>query len=138
MTFIPKKSKFKKHQKGKSFQRINNNVNFNKFKTGSIGLKSLEFGRITSKQFESIKQSITKVIKKAGKLFINVFPQTAVSKKPLEIRMGKGKGAVDHWIFKVRPGILICEIESNFSSLAIKALKRAQIRIPIKTKIVTS
>ena len=52
--------------------------------------------------------------------------------------MGKGKGAVDHWIFKVRPGILICEIESNFSSLAIKALKRAQIRIPIKTKIVTS
>ena len=136
MLFVPKKSKFKKYQKGKSFKRINKVCSFICLKKGSVGLKSLDFGRLTSKQIESSKQAITKVIKKTGKLYINVFPQTAISKKPLEIRMGKGKGSVDHWIFKVRAGTVLCEIETDFILLAIKALRLGQIRLPLKTKII--
>ena len=136
MLFVPKKSKFKKYQKGKSFKRINKVCSFICLKKGSVGLKSLDFGRLTSKQIESSKQAITKVIKKTGKLYINVFPQTAISKKPLEIRMGKGKGSVDHWIFKIKPGVFLVEIETNYTSLAIKALNRASVRLPIRTKIV--
>ena len=136
MLFIPKKSKFKKYHKGKSFKRISKQCVFVRSKKGSIALKSLEFGRITSKQIESIKQTITKIVKKTGKLFINIFPQTAISKKPLEIRMGKGKGSVDHWVFKTKPGVFLVEIETNFISTAIKALNRASVRLPIKTKIV--
>lgn len=136
MLFIPKKSKFKKYQKGKSFKRINKNCSFICLKKGSVALKSLDFGRLTSKQIESIKQAITKIIKKTGKLFIHIFPQTAISKKPLEIRMGKGKGAVDHWVFKIRPGVLLAEIETNYISIAIKALNRASVRLPVRTKVV--
>jgi large subunit ribosomal protein L16 len=136
MLFVPKKSKFKKYHKGKSFKRISKQSNFVCSKKGSVALKSLEFGRITSKQIESIKQAIIKIIKKTGKLFINIFPQTAISKKPLEIRMGKGKGAVDHWVFKIQPGIFIVEIETNAISTAVKALTRARIRLPILTKII--
>lgn len=136
MLFTPKKSKFKKYQKGKSFKRINKVCNFICLKKGSVALKSLGFGRITSKQIESIKQAITKIIKKTGKLFINIFPQTAISKKPLEIRMGKGKGSVDHWVVKIRPGVFLVEVETNYISIAIKALNRASVRLPIKTKIV--
>ena len=138
MLFIPKKFKFKKHQKGKSFNRINKNLDFNNLLFGSVGLKALESGRLNSKQIESIKQTINKIVKKSGRTFINVFPNTAISKKPLEIRMGKGKGAVDHWIFKVKAGSILCEIETNSIVLALKALKLAQIRSPIKTKIVYS
>jgi len=136
MLFTPKKSKFKKYQKGKSFKRITKTCSFIYPRKGSVALKSLEFGRLTSKQIDSIKQSITKIIKKAGKLFINVFPQTAVSKKPLEIRMGKGKGSVDHWVFRAKPGSILVEVETNYVSTAIKALNRASIRLPIKTKII--
>lgn len=136
MSFIPQNSKFKKQQKGKAFNRINKNIDFNQLKGGSIGLKTLEFGRISSKQIESIRQSISKVIKKSGRVTFALFPHTPISKKPVEIRMGKGKGNVDHWIFKLQPGFIICEIETQFLSNAIKALQTAQIRCPTKTKII--
>lgn len=136
MSFIPKKFKFKKHQKGRLFNRVFKNITQTQLKFGTIGLKAINFGRLTSKQIESIRQSINKIIKKSGKIFMNTFPDTPISKKPLEIRMGKGKGSVDHWIFKVQPGFILCEIETNTLSIAVKALKRAQIRSPIKTKIV--
>ena len=136
MSYIPAKSKYKKYQKGKSFNRINKNLNFNCLTFGCIGLKALNFGRLNSKQIESIRQSINKIIKKTGIIFINVFPNTAITKKPLEIRMGKGKGNVDHWIYKLKPGFIVCEIQTNNISLAVKALKRAQIRFPILTRIV--
>ena len=78
---------------------------------------------------------INKLLKKLGKTNIKVFPHHQISKKPLEVRMGKGKGNVDHWVFNVKTGFTICEIKTNFLLKAIKALKLAQIRLPIKTKI---
>jgi large subunit ribosomal protein L16 len=136
MLFVPKKSKFKKQQKGKAFNRVYKNINSNQLFQGSIGLKSLDFGRITSKQLETIRQSINKVIKKSGTVFLNIFPNTPISKKPVEIRMGKGKGAVDHWIFKIKPGYVICEIATQNIPLALKAFRTAQFRFPLKTKII--
>ena len=135
MLFIPKNSKFKKQQKGRSFRKIKSTVKPFTI-LGSVGLKALTFGRVNSKQLITIKQSINKVIKKLGRLHLHIFSQTPISKKPKEIRMGKGKGAVDHYIAKIKPGTLICEIKTDFKALSIKALKSAQIRLPIRTRIV--
>jgi len=134
--FIPNKSKFKKCQKGKAFNRVTAPLLLNNLQIGSIGLKAIEFGRLTSKQVEAIFKIINKTIKKTGRLVLKVFPQTPISKKPIEIRMGKGKGSVDHWIAKVKSGSIICELEVNSRLTAIKALQLAQLRIPFKTKII--
>ena len=136
MALLPKKTKFKKQQKGKNFNLISNVSEINKLKFGSIGLKAISSGRLTSKQIESIKQAINKVIKKTGRLKLNVFPSTPITKKPIEVRMGKGKGNVDHWIFKIKNGITLCEIETSSVTTGLKALKSAQYRLPIKTKII--
>jgi large subunit ribosomal protein L16 len=137
MLSFPRRSKFKKQQKGKSFNRINStSTDLYSLKFGSVGLKALNSGRLSSKQIESVRQAISKVIKKQGRLKINIFPDTPISKKPIEVRMGKGKGAVDHWIFKVKAGFVLYEIETAFTSLAVKALESGQIRLPIKTRIV--
>jgi large subunit ribosomal protein L16 len=137
MLSFPRRSKFKKQQKGKSFNRINStSTDLYSLKFGSVGLKALNSGRLSSKQIESVRQAISKVIKKQGRLKINIFPDTPISKKPIEVRMGKGKGAVDHWIFKVKAGFVLYEIETAFISLAVKALESGQIRLPIKTRIV--
>ena len=96
MIFIPANSKYKKQQKGKAFNKIKSNVSLCRLKFGTIGLRSTSFGRLDSKQLNSFKKSITKIIKKRGKFILNIFPQTPITKKPLAIRMGKGKGFVDH------------------------------------------
>jgi large subunit ribosomal protein L16 len=137
MLLNPRKSKFKKQQKGKAFNRINSkSIQFNALKFGSLGLKAMSFGRVTAKQIEAVRKSISKIIKKSGRIKINVFPDTPISKKPIEVRMGKGKGNVDHWIFKVKPGFILYEIETKFLALAQKALESGQTRLPIKTKII--
>lgn len=136
MQMNPSRSKYKKQQKGKSFNRIYKSVTYNRLHFGLLGLQAQEAGRITSKQIESIQQTINKIIKKSGKTVINAFPHTPITKKPLEIRMGKGKGNVDHWIFKVQPGFVLCEIETNTLDLGIKALTLAQLRLPFKTKLI--
>ena len=136
MMFIPKRTKYKKQQKGKNFNRVTTVYNINKFNLGSICLKSIDSGRLNSKQIESMRQSIQKIIKKSGRLIVNIFPDTPISKKPVEVRMGKGKGNVDHWVFKVKPGFVLFEIETEFRSLAIKALKLVQIRISLDSKII--
>ncbi len=135
MLFIPKNSKYKKQQKGRAFNKLNSLTHLYKLK-GSVGLKALSFCRLTSKQLNSIHQSINKIVKKLGRIQMNVFPQTPISKKPKEIRMGKGKGSVDHWVSKVKPGTILCEIKTDFIPIGIKALKTAQIRLPVKTKII--
>ena len=132
----PSRSKYKKQQKGKSICRINKNVNFFRLNFGIIGLKSKAFCRLTTNQIKTIRQTINKVMKKQGRLKLNIFPQTPITKKPLEIRMGKGKGNVDHWVYKVKSGMLLLEIESENVSLAIRAIKLIQIRIPLTTQIV--
>lgn len=96
MNFTPKKSKHKKQFKGNLTNQIYKNVNANSLFIGALGLKATEHGFLNSKHFEAIKQSIKKVIKKAGRVVFFNFPQTAKSKKPLAMRMGKGKGNVDH------------------------------------------
>ena len=137
MILSPRKSKFKKQQKGKSFNRINGTSNkFHCLHFGSIGLKALSAGRLTSSQIESVRQSISKIVKKLGKIKINIFADTPISKKPIEVRMGKGKGSVDHWICKVKAGTVLFEIETDSLLLAIKALRLGQIRLPLKTKII--
>ena len=134
MLFIPKKFKFKKQQKKNNFNQICSN--FNEKRTNNLSLKAMSFGRITSKQLISIRQTIKKNIKKVGKIVFHVFPQTPISKKPKEIRMGKGKGAVDHWISKIKVGQTICEIKTESFLIGIKALKLASFRLSLKTKIV--
>jgi large subunit ribosomal protein L16 len=134
MLFIPKKFKFKKQQKKNNFNQICSN--FNEKKSNNLSLKAMSFGRITSKQLISIRQTIKKNIKKVGKITFHVFPQTPVSKKPKEIRMGKGKGSVDHWISKIKVGQTICEIKTESFLKGIKALKLASFRLPLKTKII--
>jgi large subunit ribosomal protein L16 len=136
MQISPSRSKYKKQRKGKAFNRINKQITFNRLILGSLGLQAQESGRMTSKQMESIQQTINKIIKKSGKIIMNTFPQTPITKKPLEIRMGKGKGAVDHWIFKIQPGFVICEVETTTLDLGIKALNLAQLRLPFKTKLI--
>ncbi len=137
MLLSPRRFKYRKQQKGKSVNRISVNSKDNKkLMFGSIGLKSLESGRLTAKQIQSVRQVINKKIKKIGRLKVNVFPQVPVSKKPVEVRMGKGKGNVDHWVFKVKAGVVLYEIETNSILTSIKALELSQRRLPLKTKII--
>ena len=137
MLLSPRRFKYRKQQKGKSFNRVSINSKDNKrLLFGSIGLKSLESGRLTAKQIQSVKQVINKKIKKIGRLKVNVFPQIPVSKKPVEVRMGKGKGNVDHWVFKVKAGTVLYEIETSSLLISTKAFELSQRRLPIKTKII--
>ena len=136
MLFIPNNFKYKKQQKGKSFCRVNKKVSFFQLKYGSVGLKALVCGRLTSREIKTAYQLLNKKLKRRGFIKINVYPQNSISKKPLEIRMGKGKGSVDHWVFNVRPGMILFEIESEFKPVVLKALKLVQMRISINTKII--
>ena len=137
MLLSPRRFKYRKQQKGRSVNRVSvNSKENNNLLFGSIGLKSLESGRLTAKQIQSVKQVINKKIKKIGRLKVNVFPQVPISIKPVEVRMGKGKGNVDHWVFKVKAGVVLFEVETTFLSASIKALELSQRRLPLKTKII--
>lgn len=94
--FTPKTSKYKKQHKGKNFKKVFKIISSTKLRFGLVGLRSIESGKLTSKQMQSMRMCINKIIKKRGKLMFNVFPQTPVSSKPTEVRMGKGKGNVSH------------------------------------------
>ena len=135
MVFIPRKFRYKKKQKGRLCNRINKIFELNNLKFGAYGLKSTSFGRLNSKQIESMYQSINKIIKKKVRVILKVFPHIPVSKKPIEVRMGKGKGNVDCWVAKIKSGTILCEIETPFKALAVKSLSLAQLRLPLKTKI---
>lgn len=138
MIFIPSKSKFKKQQKGRSIRRINKNVVFFQLTAGRIGLQSVSSGRLSSVELKTLRQSLNKTLKKRANILIKTFPDKPITKKPLEIRMGKGKGAVNHWVSQIKPGTLLVEIETKFMISAIKALKLVQIRLSLKTKIIFS
>ena len=135
MQYIPKRSKFKKFHKGKKLFKLKNNFN-PLYLTASVALKAVEPGRLTSKKLYVLKQSINKIIKKKGKNYIKIFPMIGVSKKPKEIRMGKGKGAVDRWVCKIKAGVILCEIFVLSNSAGLKALKLVQKKLPFQTKIV--
>ncbi len=137
MLFIPKRTKFRKQQKGRNFNFINKIESLETLKHGIVGLKALDSGRITANHIVACRQCMNKILKKTGQIKINIIADTPITKKPIEIRMGKGKGSVDHWISKVNSGTVIFEIETNSKILAIKALKAAQIKLPINTTIIS-
>lgn len=127
----PKRTKFRKQQKGRNrgLAERGSSVSF-----GEYGLKAVARGRLTARQIESARRAITRHVKRTGKLWIRVFPDQPISKKPLEIRMGKGKGSVEYWIAQIKPGSMLYEIQGVPEETAREAFKLASAKLPIKTK----
>ena len=130
---IPVKTKFRKSQKGKH-TGISKAGNFLDF--GDFGMQALGRGRITHRQIEACRVAITRYFQRRGRVWIRIFPDKPVSKKPAETRMGKGKGAVDHWVAVIRPGRILFEVGSVPREDAQTALKLAAAKLPIKTRFV--
>lgn len=103
---------------------------------GSFALKSLEIGRITNRQLESARIAMTRYMKREGKVWIRIFPDKPITKKPQEVRMGKGKGALDHWVAVVKPGKIMFELDGVPSEIATEALRLAAQKLPVQTKTV--
>jgi large subunit ribosomal protein L16 len=129
----PKKVKFRKQQRGrmKGTATRGSSLNF-----GEYGLQVLECGYITAKQIEAARIAMTRHVKRGGKMWIRIFPDKPVTKKPAEVRMGKGKGAPEAWVAKVIPGRIIYEMEGVPRDLAKEALRLASHKLPLKTKFV--
>ena len=132
MFLQPKKSKYKKVRKSKLSKY---NYKINKLNFGSIGLKACESGLISSSQLEAARQAITRKMKRKGKLWLKIFPSTPITKKPLETRMGKGKGILSHWSARVRGGTILFELYGVSNNLAINAFKTGSSKLPVKTRI---
>lgn len=132
--FLPNKTKFKKQHRGKKKNRISTYFTLDKYKFGVLGIRAVESGQLTSIQLQAIYNCINKIIKKAGRVRLNIFPHNPITKKPIEVRMGKGKGNVSFWAITVKSGSLICEICCNNMALALKAAQQTQYRFSIKTK----
>lgn len=130
----PKRVKYRKKQKGrmKGKAQSGNYVAF-----GEFGIKAVQSGWITSRQIESARVAITRHVKKGGKLFIRIFPDKPITKKPAETRMGKGKGSPEFWVAVVKPGRILYEIEGVSKEVAKEAFRRASHKLPVKTKFVT-
>ncbi|PIR44141.1 50S ribosomal protein L16 [Candidatus Wolfebacteria bacterium CG10_big_fil_rev_8_21_14_0_10_31_9] len=133
---LPKKVKHRKWQKGRSKDRKVENRGLN-IDFGSFGLQSLECAWITSRQIEASRKSITHFTKREGKLWIRIFPDKPVTKKPPEVTLGGGKGSVEYYVFPVRIGRVIFEIDGVKESVAREALRRAGHKLPIKTRFIT-
>ena len=129
----PKRTKFRKQMKGRNrgLAQSGNRVSF-----GEFGLKATGRGRITARQIEAARRTITRTVKRGGKLWIRVFPDKPVSKKPLEVRMGKGKGNVEYWVAQVQPGRMLYEIEGVTEELAREAFALAAAKLPVQTAFV--
>ena len=129
----PKRVKFRKQQKGriKGLAGRGHTIAF-----GTFGLKSLEGGRITSRQIEACRITISRTLKSEGKIWIRIFPDKPITKKPAEVRMGKGKGAPEYWVAKVKPGTIMFEIDGVSKEIAARALKLAAYKLPVSTKFV--
>lgn len=130
----PKRTKFRKKQKGrvKGLAQRGHMVSF-----GMFGIKSLEPGWITSRQIEAARIAMTRAMKREGQVWIRIFPDKPVTKKPAEVRMGKGKGAPEYWVAPVKPGTVLFEAAGVSRELANEALRLAAQKLPIKTKFVT-
>ena len=133
MILRPKKTKFRKAFKGRIHGKAKGGF---KIAFGKFALKALEPERIQEKQIESARKAINRHLKRAGKLWIRIFPDIPVSKKPADVRMGKGKGSLDHWVSVVKPGRILFEIEGVDKEMAEEAFRNAGHKLPIKTKLV--
>ena len=130
----PKKTKFKKQHKGRNRGLA---VNGNKVNFGEFGLKATTRGRVTARQIEAARRAINRHIKRGGKVWIRIFPDVPVTSKPLEVRQGKGKGNVEYWAAKVRPGSVLYEMEGVSEELAREAFTLAAAKLPVKTIFVS-
>jgi len=130
----PKRTKFRKQQKGKNrgLATVGNKVSF-----GEYGLKAIGRGRVSARQIEAARRAMTRHVKRNGKIWIRIFPDTPITTKPLEVRMGKGKGNVEYWVAKVQPGRVLYEMEGVTEELAREAFRLAAAKLPIKTVFVT-
>lgn len=130
----PKRTKFRKMHKGRNrgVALAGNNVSF-----GSYALKATERGRMTARQIEAGRRAMTRHVKRQGKIWIRVFPDKPISKKPLEVRMGKGKGSVEYWVCQIQPGRVLYEIDGVSEELAREAFLLAARKLPFKTTFVT-
>ncbi len=129
----PKKTKYRKQQKGRIHGNAKGGTALN---FGQYGLKALEPERVTARQIEASRRAIQRHVKRTGRLWIRIFPDVPVTAKPAEVRMGKGKGSVDRWVAKVKPGRILFEIDGVPEELARAAFERAAAKLPIKTKFV--
>ena len=129
----PKRTKYRKMMKGrnKGVAGRGTNVSY-----GEFGLKSLDLGQITARQIEAARRAMSRHIKRGGKVWIRIFPDKPITKKPLEVRQGSGKGSVEYWVALVQPGRVMFEIEGVTEDLAREALKLAAAKLPVKTMFV--
>lgn len=130
----PKRTKFRKMMKGsnRGLAQTGNTISF-----GEYGLKSIDRGRMTARQIEAARRAMTRHVKRQGKIWIRVFPDKPITKKPLEVRMGKGKGSVEYWVAQIKPGKVLYEMEGVPESLAREAFALAAAKLPFKTTFVT-
>lgn len=129
----PKRTKFRKQQKGRNrgLAQRGSKVSF-----GEYGLKATDRGRVTARQIEAARRAMTRYLKRGGKIWIRVFPDKPVTKKPLEVRMGKGKGAVEYWVAQVKPGKVLYEVEGVPEEHAREAFRLASAKLPVQTTFV--
>jgi len=130
----PKRTKFRKQHKGRNrgLAQRGNSVSF-----GEFGLKATGRGRLTARQIESARRAMTRHVKRGGKIWIRVFPDKPITKKPLEVRQGKGKGNVEYWVALVQPGSVLYEISGVDEMIAREAFNRASAKLPVPTTFVT-
>ncbi len=128
----PKRTKYRKQQKGrnKGIAQRGHTVAF-----GSYGLKAITGGRITNRQIEAARIAMTRYMKREGKVWIRIFPDKPITSKPQEVRMGKGKGALDHWVAVVKPGCIMFEVDGVSQEVAAEALRLAAQKLPVLTKM---
>ncbi|KGE87445.1 50S ribosomal protein L16 [Phaeodactylibacter xiamenensis] len=129
----PKRTKYRKQQKGR-----NNGLSYkgSRIDFGSFGLKTMDASRITNRQIEAARIAMTRYMKREGKVWIRIFPDKPITAKPQEVRMGKGKGALDHWVAEVKPGRVLFELDGVSMDIAQEALRLAAQKLPVRTKFV--
>jgi len=129
----PKRTKFRKQHKGRvhGLAKGGTELNF-----GAYGLKAMSPGRMTARQIEAARRAITRHLKRAGRVWIRVFPDVPVSTKPTEVRMGKGKGSPEYWMCRIKPGRVLFEVDGVPAALARTAFERGAAKLPVKTRVI--
>jgi len=129
----PKRTKFRKQFKGRNrgLAQSGNQVSF-----GQYGLKAVSRGRVTARQIEAARRAMTRHVKRGGKVWIRIFPDKPISKKPLEVRMGSGKVNVEYWVAEIQPGRMLYEMEGVTRDIAVEAFKLAAAKLPVRTAFI--
>ena len=130
---MPKRTKFRKQHKGRIHGEAKGGFTLNH---GAYGLKALEPERVTARQIEAARRAMTRHMKRQGRVWINIFPDVPVTQKPTEVRMGKGKGSVEYWAAKVKPGRIMFEIDGVAEDVAREALRLAAMKLPVRCRFV--